>query len=191
MDLKVFAPHPGKEKAPKQRACPRRPGPCPGRPRGGKWARGSALCPAAPPRHPSSRPRNPGRAPARGWRGPRAWRLHLLIPLPLSRGRGAFTPPPASLSHRRQPPFPAAQPTLALTWFKSSHKTRTAFRVRPRSRFHQSLAESEELGETSRERGHHHWPSERGRGERKKQFLGCLLPSPPPLPTPPDDPPLG
>lgn len=63
--------------------------------------------------------------------GPRAWRLHLSSSAPLSRGRGAFTPPPASLSHRRRPPFPAAQPTLALTWFKSSHKTRTASRVRP------------------------------------------------------------
>ena len=127
----MFAPNPGKEKAPKQRACPRRPGPRPGRPRG----RGEPAVPHLP-RRPAPTPffpaaEAPAGAPARGWRGRGAWRLHLSSSVPFSRGRGALTPPPASLSHRRRPPFPAAQPTLALTWFKSSHKTRTASRVRP------------------------------------------------------------
>lgn len=104
-------------------------------PREGR-ARGSALAPPPRPDTPLPGRRPPG-APRPGLRrdtgaaGPRTRRLHLSSSSPLSRGLGALTPPPASLSHRRRPPFSAAQPTLALTWFKSSHKTRTASRARP------------------------------------------------------------
>lgn len=138
MDLKVFSPQPLKEKAPgaerrslaagsPPRAAPRG---REGEPAIPHLPRRPAPAPSSPAPDPRA-PVSPGLRRCQRAAGPRAQRFHLSSPSPRSRGRGALTPPPASLSHRRQPPFPAAQATPALTWFKSSHKTRTASRTRP------------------------------------------------------------
>jgi hypothetical protein len=134
----VFDPHPEKEKVPRCGGpVPGGQVPAPGGPAGRDRAHDSALAPLPRPRTPLPGLRTPGE-PRPGLRksagatGPRVRRLHHSSSSPRGRGRGALTPPPASLSHpQRPPPFPAAQPSLALTWFKSSHKTRTASWARP------------------------------------------------------------
>ncbi|XP_031239885.1 nascent polypeptide-associated complex subunit alpha, muscle-specific form-like [Mastomys coucha] len=73
-------------------------------------------------------------------RGGRPRGSFTFLPLsPAAEARGALTPPPASLSHpRRRQENPAAQPTLDLTWFKSSlsQDTHSLPGPPPRSRCH-------------------------------------------------------
>lgn len=172
---KSVRPSPRKRKRPrKQRACPAAGSLRPGRPCGGR-ARGSGTCPAAPPRHPSRPRKSPAGAPARDG-GAAGLAPSPSYSAPLSRGRGAFTPPPPeSLAAAAVSSRPA---DWALTWFKSSHRHAQPPGSAPWSRFHQSLAESEELGETRKE-AITHWPSERG-GREKNNSLAASLPLPSP-----------
>ena len=186
----MFPPHPGKEKAPKQRARPRRPGPRPGQPRGRDE-------PAVPhlPRRPAPTPfysaAEPQPAPRRGGGGAAG-----LAPSPFFL-RSPQPRPRRSYPASRLPESPAtatvsSRPadSSSLTWFKSSHKTRTASRARP-------------LGAASIA----HWLSPRswarlvgkepiaigrpgGGGAREKTIPRLPPPFPLPLPTP-GRPPLG
>lgn len=185
-------PHPGKEKARCRGPVPGGRFPAPGGPAGGASPR-FRTCPAAPPRHPASRPPTPGR--------PSPW------PAPRHGGGGAADSAPSpffllspqprprrSYPASRLPESPAAAAVFSRPADSSSdlvqelsQDTHSLPGPPPRSRFRRSLAESKEGGEARGEIACRHWPGWRGRGERKKQFLGCLLPFPSPFRLP-DDP---
>lgn len=156
----MFAPHPGKEKAPKQRARPGRAVGSPPRaaPREGR-ARGSALAPPPRPdtRFPAPDPRPAPRRGGGGAAGLAPSPFFLRSPQP--RPRRAY---PAS----RLPESPAAAAVSSRPADSSSdlvqelsQDTHSLPGPPPWSRFHRSLAGPKELGETRGERAHRHWPS--------------------------------
>lgn len=143
----MLAPHPGKEKARSEGPSGAPASPPRAAPREGR-ARGSALAPPPRPDTALSRRPTPGRpsprpAPRCGGdtaAGSAPSSFFLVSPQP--RPRRSY--PASCLPESPAAAAVSSRPALALTWFKSSHKTRTASRVRP-------------LGAASAP----HWPSPR------------------------------
>lgn len=155
---------PAKKRLPECRGPVPAAGPRPGRPRSRRGLssrldtcrapapRFRAADSGAPPPGLHREPRRRGDRP----RGP----FTFLSQSPAAEARGALTPPPASLSHpRRRQESPAAQPTPALTWFKSSlsQDTHRLPGPPPRSRCHRSLAGLRGLGGASEETVCFYW----------------------------------
>ncbi|XP_054402683.1 uncharacterized protein LOC129056423 [Pongo abelii] len=193
VDLKVLSPQPRKEKAPGAQSRSRAAGSPPRAAPPGRVGE-----PAIPhlPRRPAPAPSSPAPTPRRPSAGP------ALLPTGGGAARSALSPffplspqprPRRSYPASRLPESPAAAAVSSRLADSStdlvqelSQDTHSLPGPPPRSRFRRSLAETQELGEAPGETDHHHWPPGRGRGQRKKQFLGCLFPFPSPFRLPGD-----